>query len=208
LDPLTICFAIKAELQPLFGQATLIAREKLSGGSLYKFDKFWMLRTGVGGEKASAVYRQFLKKYTPELVINAGFAGALDPEIDVGEIHKISLFAYKQNVIYQKELKLYDLIDLTEIEILTVDEAVLSRKKREQIFNFHKFRIVDMESYHLADISENFDIPFISIKIISDLADEKSLMQFPLNVKKFRTRLTTILNKIINSEDLSNNTRL
>lgn len=57
----------------------------------------------------------------------------------------------------------------------------------------HEYNVIDMEAYALAKVAMLEDIPFISLKYISDGADGNAAEDWPIEVKKASKALHSVL---------------
>src|SRR5437660_9424928 len=72
-DSILVCFAMKQEARPF---------EKLA----VENSRISVLVTGIGARNARSSIQNFLSKERPGLIISAGFAGALRPELSCGTV--------------------------------------------------------------------------------------------------------------------------
>lgn len=95
--------------------------------------------------------------------ISAGLAGALVPELEVGQI-----FTPRTIV---------DDVDGGKIEAATGEGTLVSAStiagpdSKRALASRHIARAVDMEAYAVADVARIYGIPFIAVKAISDTLD-------------------------------------
>jgi len=86
-----IVTALKEELQPFIKRLQISAPpETPAGGALYKTDRVHLLQAGLGPKLSAETLDLYLKKYTPEFLLNAGLAGALTAGTEIERIYRIS----------------------------------------------------------------------------------------------------------------------
>jgi adenosylhomocysteine nucleosidase len=101
--------------------------------------------SGIGRERAKAVAERVAAE-SPPLVIAAGFCGALDPTLRVGDI-------------------------VTSPRILTVDHLVSDPAEKQRLAALHHALAVDMESAAVADACAAKGVAFLAVRAVSDTAD-------------------------------------
>jgi adenosylhomocysteine nucleosidase len=100
--------------------------------------------SGVGSENA----RRAMEGVDASLVISAGFCGALNPELKVGD------------VIVSREAS----------RLTTVPHLIATSHEKRELRERTSADIVDMEAATLREICESRGIPFLAVKAVSDSA--------------------------------------
>ena len=144
-----------------------------------------------------------INRYKPELVISTGVAGGADPTLDVQNVVVGTEYAYHDVYCgddndygqvqgmptrYSAAACVAEAIDRTMAEsevtlrkglIVSGDWFVNSREKMREIMgHFPEAQAVDMESCGIAQTCHIYGVPFVSMRIISDvpLRDNKAAM--------------------------------
>ncbi len=144
-----------------------------------------LVQTGMGKERAENATQFVLDRYPVTAIISLGFAGALNPELRIGDL-VVCATLHGQPGSGQEEKKLEPLAPDAKLLSLasqgpgdrttrfrpgigvTVLQLNSSTQKMQGLSeNFHA-DIVDMESYWIARIASAWRIPFIAIRSISD----------------------------------------
>jgi len=185
----TIVSALKSELSPLFSYFPVLEKSILNGGTFYRTEHLQLLRTGVGGNKVEQVFDAFLQDHHSDLVLNIGLAGALAMEHEPGRIFFINEVLYKKAETGFNLPKPAPDIPFPAARLLTVDKAVTDSQIRNGLQKKYSAELVDMEAYYLAQKCAVENIPFCSIKIISDRADQQTEEMFMSNYKQMSQRL-------------------
>jgi adenosylhomocysteine nucleosidase len=146
-----------------------------------------LVQTGMGKERAENATRFTLEHYPVTAIISLGFAGALAPELRIGDVVVCSALLCAPGT-EQKEEKLESLAPDANLLSLasqgagdgatrfclgsgvTVLELDSNRQKMRELSETFQAHIVDMESYWIAKIAATQQIPFIAIRSISDNA--------------------------------------
>lgn len=100
--------------------------------------------SGVGRKRARLAAEQVLSHSHPQLVIAAGFCGALVPTLCVGDV-------------------------VASPRIITVDRLVCTSAEKRQLSEFHD--AVDMESSAIAEVCEARGLAFLAVRAVSDTVD-------------------------------------
>lgn len=96
-------------------------------------------------------------------MVSAGLAGALKPELNVGDILQPAVVR--------------DAVDNLKIETrlgkgtLVTASSIASRDYKQQLAAQFQADAVDMEAYAVADVAQVYGVPFAAIKVISDELD-------------------------------------
>ncbi|MBM3157094.1 MAG: 5'-methylthioadenosine/S-adenosylhomocysteine nucleosidase [Chloroflexi bacterium] len=161
---------------------------KLYRGKLENRDAL-LVKTGMGKERAENATELMLERYPVSAIISLGFAGALAPELSIGDVVICSTLhcARKADdkwvsagacVSDERLLSLasqgIDNIPArcrlgSSVSVLQLESSTKKLQGLAEAFHAH---IVDMESYWIARIASSRQIPFIAIRSISDTAQE------------------------------------
>ncbi len=108
------------------------------------------------------------------LVLNAGFAGTLDPDLTPGTVVQAASFtttaAGPEIVPHCVALQ----TSLPQAKILTVSTPLTEADQRDRLRLETGASLVDMEGLHLAGAAASRQLDFISLKVVSDHADAVS----------------------------------
>jgi len=159
------------------------------GDFLYNNSCVRLIVSGVGKKKIKSCLRRLLESNKKiSAVINVGFAGALDGNIKFEEWILIDrIYNFDDNQLQDDNILAHP--DLLEIvrrylylnkvpyrvgNLVTAKKAYSDKTDKERLFNKTKSLVVDMEAYFIAAAALKNDIPFISIKIVSDTLLDKA----------------------------------
>ncbi|HTX21064.1 MAG TPA: hypothetical protein VMD27_04255 [Candidatus Aquilonibacter sp.] len=152
-----ICFALKEEAAPF--------RSGLRRGHDVS-----ILVTGIGRVNAEKSVREFLSKNSPDVVFTCGFAGGLNPDLKLGEvIFEASDESLRTKFFFAgaKSAKFF-----CANRIATT--AVEKKKLREQT----GADVVEMESAAIHGVCTEKSIPCVTIRVVSDTANEDLPLDF------------------------------
>jgi len=162
-------------------------------------------KSGIGKVAAAVATTLLLEHYKPDYIINTGSAGGYDKALKVGDVvissevrhHDVDLtvFGYEIGQCAQKpaaylpDAKLVAAAqkaiaadsDIKTIEglICTGDSFMANPKKVEEArANFPTMAAVEMEAAAIAQTCHQFDVPFVVIRSLSDIAGKESPTSF------------------------------
>jgi len=160
--------------------------------------------TGVGLEKTRKTAGEIINYCAPSLIINFGTAGALTETMKNLKVIFPAAIKNEQNETLAINSYLLNQIaynftgvDLPNTTLLSCKKSVNSGKIRRRLRRHHSAHAVDMEAYEIARIAAEKNIPFFSIKVVSDKAAKFALVSFFLNLKRINTILAKTIDRII-----------
>lgn len=161
---------------------------------------------GVGKVKAAACTQYLIDCFSIEALICTGVAGAVNPGLTTGDVviceetlqHDFDpgdpklLNRFRRRWL-EADAKLTKLaleaaqgLGLADRccagKLLTGDQAIVSREKRQWLWQTFRADCVDMESAAVAEVCRLNDVPFVIVRAISDSADEDGIAQFRENL--------------------------
>lgn len=119
--------------------------------------------TGVGAQRAVRALEAAVSERRPDLVVSAGFAGALDPSLRVGDVVRASRVIDEQGGTET-------VADGDGRTLLSLDRVASVEEKR-RLHAATAAHAVDMESLALARRARELGVRFAAIRAISDPAD-------------------------------------
>ena len=171
---IAITFALPAEssdLVALLEKPNLISREGVESvrGRLHG-KSVAVIHTGVGRKICAQRMDIILRRERFEYLISAGFAGALEKELRIGNLLIAENFSSPQ-LLRSPGLDLAD-DGIFLGKLRTVSGVIDSNAEREQLAANTGAAAVDMETEVIADACAELDLPFLSLRAISDTASE------------------------------------
>lgn len=220
---MNVCIAVahQLELAPFLSRFPRYETLQTGHGKLFRLE--WddlilhVIRTGIGLDNARnsllAVMESEKKSdggHTPDLLLNFGTCGAIHPERKVGDL-----------VVGTRTTRDYHLNTLRKLDagwgerfagylrkaqiryvtgaIYSTDRAVASRQVRREIYQRTNAQVVDMESSSLAEVADTESLPFLSVKYVSDNADEFVMKDFLANIEDATAELSLIIYGFVES---------
>ena len=144
-----------------------------------------LVQTGIGRRRAEKATQFLLERFPVTALISIGFAGALTPDLKIGDVVVCSTVCRasgfgrdeEQADAYAADAKLLAAASsgprdgskrfLAGTCVTTPGVVSGARAKQELSREFHA-QVVDMESYWIAGVASSRRVPFIAIRSVSD----------------------------------------
>ena len=159
-----IVAALEREVRPLIEHWQ--ASEREYQGRKFRFfenERAVLVCGGIGAEAARRACEAVIALYHPALVVSAGFAGALQPELNVG-------YALAPRVVI-------DALDNSRTDtgagsgVLVSLDSSAGPEQKARLAKAYSAQAVDMEAAAVARGAEARGVCFQAVKVISDTAD-------------------------------------
>jgi adenosylhomocysteine nucleosidase len=158
---IAIVAALERELRPMIRHWPMVVKEH-SGRSFRFFEKGQIIAVcgGIGAEAARRAAEAVIALYAPELVCSAGFAGALDSALKVGDI--------------LVPARVIDAGDASSVEtgtgrgVLVTFGAVATPEQKVKLGKSFNAQAVEMEAAAVARAAAARGVRFAAVKAISD----------------------------------------
>jgi nucleoside phosphorylase len=150
-----------------------------------------VLHTGVGEKVCRQRVGKFLQDQQFDLLISTGFAGALNDQLQIGDL----LLAKNFSTVELTEVgSSFSRLPIHEADLLTVRALIDSSDERNEIARTSGAAAVDMETEFIARACAEHGIPLLSLRVITDTPREP----FPappnvlFDIEQQRTRFLTL----------------
>lgn len=185
-----------------------------------------LVKSGIGKVNAARVTQIMIDKFNVKKVINVGSAGALNSELNIGDIviadnliqhdFDITAFNHKKGYItdvgdyIKSDIKLINelknVIEKLKLEkykivigtIASGDIFCTDIKMKEKIYNKFNAQCVEMEGAAIAQVCYMDDVPFVVLRSISDSPNGNNAIIFDEFVKLASQRCAKILQEMFN----------
>ena len=185
-----------------------------------------LLKSGIGKVAAAIGTTLLLEHCQPDVVINTGSAGGLDPRLNVGDIvvstevryhdADVTAFGYEpgqmaqcppafvadSNLINVAE-QCINLLDMNAVRglVCSGDAFINGAEPLARIkAMFPQVAAVEMEATAIGQVCHQFGIPFVVVRAISDVADKESHTSFdeflPIAARQSSLMINAILTKL------------
>ncbi|HUI67916.1 MAG TPA: hypothetical protein VL087_06880 [Nitrospirota bacterium] len=148
------------------------------------------IQTGIGAANTETAFWRVLQKFRPDIVLSAGFGGALYEDAKIGDIVWSSRALLiggdrtrqhehpAEDAVPGSDLgnrigkKLRERTAAREVSIVTLQEMMTKSKIKKMIPYDLPFPVCDMETFYLARLAHQNRVPFLAIRSITDRLDE------------------------------------
>lgn len=141
----------------------------------YRSARLVLLETGIGGQAATRAFLHQTQIDRPDIVVSAGFGGALYHNLSVGEVVIAGGLMLCTPEGVKNSLETPDKSGLLPLpeglrrgSVITLQEWMQKRAVREVVSPALPYPVCDMETFYLADAAARLEIPFIGIRSVSD----------------------------------------
>ena len=184
--------------------AEVIANSEFTTGT-YNGQEIVLLKSGIGKVNAAMSTTILLQHFTLDMVINTGSAGGFDQELEVGAIvisdevrhHDVDVtaFGYEMGQVpqlpaaFRSDAALMELAEKAVEElgehayavglIATGDSFMNDPVRVETVRSqFPGMKAAEMEAAAVAQVCHQFEVPFVVIRALSDIAGKESDISF------------------------------
>ena len=165
-----ICFVLKEEAAPFHKIAA-------------KRPGVCTLIVGIGRQNAEKAVRSFLAASTPELVLTCGFAGGLNPELKLGDV--VFEIGNPQPAIGSQSeppcVGCYEKLvaaSAKPVKFFCADRIATTVAEKKKLRAETGADAVEMESGAIHAVCLEHGIPCVTVRVISDPADEDLPLDF------------------------------
>ncbi|MCA1056235.1 5'-methylthioadenosine/S-adenosylhomocysteine nucleosidase [Rossellomorea aquimaris] len=191
-------------------QTETIAGCEYTSGTM-KGKEVILLRSGIGKVNAAMSTAVLLQHFKPDAIINTGSAGGFDPSLNVGDVvistevrhHDVDVtaFGYEYGQVPQlpaaftadeklKNIAVDSVRELGDAQVVsgliaTGDSFMNDPARVDAIRDkFTGLQAVEMEAAAIAQVAHQFDVPFVIIRSLSDIAGKESDVSFDQYLEK------------------------
>lgn len=185
-------------------QTIIIANSEYTEGTYAGHDVV-LLKSGIGKVNAAMSTAILLHHFKPDAVINTGSAGGFDTALEVGAIvisdevrhHDVDVtaFGYEMGQVPQlpaafiSDVKLRKLAEEAVEELgqhqfatglIATGDSFMSDPERVESVRRHfpHMKATEMEAAAVAQVCHQFEVPFVVIRALSDIAGKESSISF------------------------------
>lgn len=217
-----IVAAMKSEVNYLLTNCKVINEIKLKKNIFYQCEygeyDLVVVVSGVGKTNASVYTQMLIDYFEPLAIINIGIGGSLVDTIEPLSIVLGSSFShhdvnieqmnnlFPNKLVFEADKKLLvafsKYIDKEKCgKIVSGESFIANTKTKEEILAIHSPLLVDMETSSIAHCCYINDMPFISLRSVSDLADEQADNTYEKNKQKATDVAGKLLLKVLENEE-------
>ena len=190
-DCIAIFGAVKEEIAGIKGAMNISDRVRL--GKTDAWPGRWgqqnivLIRSGVGKQRAEDSALQVIDRFQPKALISTGYAGAVQPELNVGDL----MIADSIREANAEEDRKYfpdpnwldrarsvvspDGVKKVVGGLLTVSNVIHDPAIKRELGRNYSVQAVEMETSAIARVAEDKSLPWLSVRVISDSIDQELL---------------------------------
>jgi adenosylhomocysteine nucleosidase len=136
-----------------------------------------VMLSGAGRQNAARATEVLIAGHRPRRVISAGFAGGLCPTMKRNDILVADRLSNTDGGAMTLELPAGLAATLNQSGVhcgglLTADHVVRLPRERQSLFQRYGAIAVDMETFAVAEVCRESQVPFSAIRVINDTADQ------------------------------------
>ena len=186
-------------------------------------NSIYLATGGVGEIRAAMTAQMLVDLFDIEVLLNFGFVGTLNPKIGVGELviaDRVCHYQFDTSAIdgtkvgqYFENDDIYFYLDenlanrvlaaigkpMRRVAVASGDVFVATTERKRVLAEEFGCDICEMELAGLALASERNDVPLLSIKVVSDRADDSAPVSFDEVVKKGLSKYEEILPLVLDA---------
>jgi adenosylhomocysteine nucleosidase len=146
-----------------------------------------LVRSGVGKQRAEDSTLQVIDRFQPKALISIGYAGAVQPELNVGDLviadsimeedkeEGREYFSDPNWLLRAKGIRCADGNKLVVGGLLTVNSVIHDPTAKMELGRSYDVQAVEMETSAIARVAEDKALPLLSVRVISDRVDQELL---------------------------------
>ena len=175
--PVLVCFALKEEATPF---------RKIAAGKPGVFT----LIVGIGRQNAEKSVRSFLASCSPGLVLACGFAGGLNPDLELGEV--VFEFPSRSSRGNEAQAEIGNQLEPPDVgcyetlmaagakpaKFFCADRIATTVAEKKKLRDETGADAVEMESAVIHAVCAERGIPCVTVRVISDTAHEDLPLDF------------------------------
>ncbi|WP_096436162.1 5'-methylthioadenosine/adenosylhomocysteine nucleosidase [Alteribacter populi] len=221
--------AMKEEIDYFLRQGTSF--EKSQKAHLTIYEGKWhghhvvMTQCGVGKVNGAVTTQILIDHYSIEAALFTGVAGALDPELEIGDLvisedciqhdldgsplgfkrGEVPMFSGRSqfkadellvNIAFEEAVSLKD-GNVKKGRVLSGDQFIADSESVDELYTTFNGHCVEMEGAAVAYTAMVNEVPFVIIRSISDKANGEAADSFTIFVEKTAVRSATLVEKML-----------
>ncbi|MDZ5712302.1 5'-methylthioadenosine/S-adenosylhomocysteine nucleosidase [Jeotgalibacillus haloalkalitolerans] len=190
-------------------QTETIANSEFTTG-LLKQKEVVLVKSGIGKVNAAMTTTILMERYQPDVIINTGSAGGFDPALNVGDVvisnevrhHDVDVTAFNYEygqvpgmpAAFKADDKLRETAltcaaAFSEIKsvsgLIATGDSFMNDPDRVETLQgrFEDLQALEMEAAAIAQVAHQYEVPFVIIRSLSDIAGKESHVSFDQYLK-------------------------
>ncbi len=180
--------AVKEEITGIKRQMAVTGQSKLGKADIWtgswEGKSLVLVRTGIGKVRAREALSRVLETHTPAMIVSLGYAGGTHPSLKVGDILIADQVIQGSDAVQSTDSALADLAadlpapkncSVHKGSLLTMESVISRPEVKKKLGEHYGCLALDMETSVLAQLAQERDIPFLSLRSITDAVDQELL---------------------------------
>ncbi len=160
---------------------------------MYRGDRISLVISGIGKTHAAMASAWLILTEAPEVIVNAGAAGATDHRSELGSIYQISEVIEPDRMRFEAYSNIPDQIHgFPSVSLATQDKPVKLPEDRAALSA--DARLTDMEGAAVVQVCKKFKVPCYLFKFVSDTPTDHRIRE---NIERYRDRFCELLLPLI-----------
>lgn len=184
---ITLIMATLMEAKPFIRGLNLV-RQNSRPFPVFQSDACVLTVCGIGKVNAAMATTYSCLTFSPDVVVNLGAAGAMDPAFSLGDIFQISTIYEVDGFELEKgqpvPLTPNILKGFTNAQIATQDRPILSSEQRKTVFRLAA--LADMEAAAVLRSCNRFGKKCLIYKFVSDTPDHVHSADIIAHIRQYR----------------------
>ncbi|WP_404404020.1 5'-methylthioadenosine/S-adenosylhomocysteine nucleosidase [Jeotgalibacillus malaysiensis] len=199
-----------------------IANSEFTTGQL-KQKEVVLVKSGIGKVNAAMTTTILMERYQPDVIINTGSAGGFDPALNVGDVviskdvrhHDVDVTAFNyeygqvpgmpaaftaDDKLRETALKCAEAIhEIKSVSgLIATGDSFMNDPKRVEALQgrFENLQALEMEAAAIAQVAHQYEVPFVIIRSLSDIAGKESHLSFDQYLKTAAVNSANLIIKI------------
>ncbi len=169
---IAVTFALRAESSEFLSRLRNKSRANQNGTRIIRGNiddrEIQVLHTGVGERVCRERVGKFLEDQQFDLLISSGFAGALNDQLQIGDL----LLAKNFSTVDLNEKQSFSTFPIHTADLLTASALIESSEERNNVARASGAAAVDMETEFIARACAARGVPLLSLRVITDTPRE------------------------------------
>lgn len=166
---LAIIAAMELEIRPLLRDRQWRRSSRVSAGRCFECQDAVVVCAGIGQKAARRAAVETVQAFRPKLLVSAGLAGALSPELKTGQVVIPAKIVDASGRAFELSSALAP--DFPAIGTLLSADQIAGPEEKCRLAIQYQADLVDMESAAVAEVAAEQGIDFMAVKAVSDEHD-------------------------------------
>ncbi len=164
--------ALLEELKPVAARLGLHAPPGVVVHGSFAGQDLSALISGIGRERAASTAQRLMTEHGCTVLLTVGFAGALDPELAVGQVVLVESAAHEGEPPLAGLLPAAGPYPWRRGACLTAPAPLYTAEEKAAAHQRTGAAVVDTETAAVAAVAHDHGVPWIGVRVVSDAAGE------------------------------------